>query len=103
MHIASGNKLDIKAPAGGVVKDVPIKYSNLIVVPSYGAAEGQVVSARWRGLFDGPIKAGDTPAFEGEAAYFADHVFTKTKPTLGVKVPVGTFVDGSVLLVGVLV
>ena len=103
MHISEGNKIDIIAPAGGVTKDVPVKYGSLIVVPNYGAQEGQVLSARYRGLFDGPIKAGDTPTFLGEPAYYADNEFTKTKPGAGVTVPVGVFLDGGILLTGELV
>ncbi|MEZ8095787.1 capsid cement protein [Photobacterium swingsii] len=102
MRIADGNKIDIIAPAGGVTKDVPLKHGSLIVVPNMSAPEGQVVSATYRGLFDGPIKAGDSLSFIGEPAYFADSEFTKTKPGSGVTVPVGVFVDGCVLLTGVL-
>ncbi|MFD2177859.1 capsid cement protein [Veronia pacifica] len=103
MHIAEGKKIDIVAPEGGVDKDVPIKYGALIVVPHLSVPGGTVVSARYTGLFDGPLKPGDEPAFRGEPAYFKDGEFTKTKPTESgqVKVPIGVFVDGGVLLTGV--
>lgn len=105
MRIADGNKIDLRAPAGGFTKDVPVKYGSLIVIPNYSGPEGQVVSCTYRGLFDGPIKAGDIPSFESEPAYFHNGEFTKTAPTAdgSVKVPVGVFTDGGVLLTGVLV
>ena len=103
MHIAPGNKITIIAPAGGFKKDVPVKYGSLIVVPVKNATEGQEVTAHRSGLFSGPIKAGDNPTFMGEAAYFADGAFTKTKPETGVTVAVGAFIDEGVLLTGVLV
>ncbi|MBF4349481.1 hypothetical protein EAY19_25905, partial [Vibrio anguillarum] len=54
------------------------------------------------GHFDGPIKVGDTPSFDCDAAYFEAGEFTKTKPTAegAVSQPVGVFVDGGVLLTG---
>ncbi|MCD9523730.1 hypothetical protein GLP14_12980 [Photobacterium carnosum] len=103
MRIADGLKIDLKAPVGGFEKDVPVKYGALIVVPNYSAKEGQVVSCTYRGLFDGPIKAGDSPSFIGEAAYFDSGFFTKTAPTGdgAVTVPIGLFIDNGVLLMGV--
>ncbi len=103
MRIADGSKIDLKAPVGGFVKDVPVKYGALIVIPNYSAQEGQVVSCTYRGLFDGPIKADDSPSFIGEAAYFDNGVFTKTLPTGegAVTVPIGSFIDNGVLLMGV--
>ncbi|BDR34302.1 TPA: hypothetical protein ACX6QF_000068 [Photobacterium damselae] len=102
MRIADGNKIDLTAPIGGFIKDVPAKYGSLIVVPNYSAKEGQVVSCTYRGLFDGPIKAGDSPTFTGEDAYFHDGEFTKTLPVGdgAVTVPVGVFIDNGVLLMG---
>lgn len=104
MRIADGLKIDLKAPAGGFVKDVPIKYGVLIVVPNYSAPEGQVVSCTYRGLFDGPIKPGDSLLFRGEPAYFDDGVFTKVEPTGNgaVTAPIGLFIDNGVLLTGVM-
>lgn len=103
MRIADGKSIDIVAPAGGLKKDVPVKHGALIVVPKMTVPEGAVVSAHWYGLFSGPIKDGDTPAFGGEPAYFKGGKFTKTKPTAesDVKAPVGVFIDGAVLLTGV--
>lgn len=103
MHVAEGKNIDVIAPAGGFVKDTPYKYGSLIIMPNMTVSEGVIVSARWKGLFYGAIKAGDEPAFAGEPAYFKGNEFTKTKPADAgdVKVPVGVFVDGGVLLTGV--
>lgn len=103
MHIAQGNRITIIAPTGGFTKDVPVKYGSLVVVPVQTVREGQEVTAHRSGLFSGPIKEGDNPTFLGEPAYLAEGAFTKTKPSSGVTVAVGAFVDDGVLLTGVLV
>ncbi|UIP28885.1 hypothetical protein [Photobacterium sp. TLY01] len=105
MHISEGKKIDIVAPAGGATKDIPLLYGNLVVVPNLSGTAGAVISARYTGHFDGPIKAGDTPAFLGEFAYFDEGEFTKTQPQGAGKVTasVGVFNDGGVLLTGELV
>lgn len=101
MHIADGKKITVIAPSGGFTKDVPVKYGSLIIVPVKSVPEGADVTAHVVGLFNGPIKAGDSPTFAGEPAYFEDGAFTKTKPASGVTVPIGAFVDAGVLLTGV--
>ncbi len=105
MHLCDGNKLSIAAPAGGFVKDEPCLVGALLVVPSFSAEEGVVVSCVTRGLFDGPIKAGDNPMFDCSPAYFDGVEFTKTMPTEvdAVIQPIGVFVDGGVLLTGGLI
>lgn len=102
MHLADGIKIAVVGPAGGLVKDVPIQYGQLVIVPNYTIAEGEAGTARWTGLFDGPIKEGDAPTFTGEHAFFdaADKSFTKTAPADGVTNPIGVFIDGGVLLTG---
>ncbi|WP_417883576.1 DUF2190 family protein [Vibrio rumoiensis] len=105
MHIAEGKKLCIQNLAMAVKKDLPIQYGQLVVVPNYDIAAGDKGTARWTGLFDGPIKPGDNPMFVGEAAYFdaTDNSFTKTAPADGVTIPVGVFIDEGVLLTGELI
>lgn len=105
MHLADGIKIAVIGLAGGMPKDVPIQYGQLVIVPNYTIAEGEAGTARWTGLFDGPIKDGDSPMFTGEHAFFdaADKSFTKTAPVDGVTIPVGVFIDGGVLLTGELV
>ncbi|WP_417536388.1 DUF2190 family protein [Methylophaga sp.] len=105
MHLSDGIKLTVVGPAGGIKKDVPVQYGQLVIVPNYTIAEGETGTARYTGLFDGPIKDGDAPAFAGEHAFFdaADKTFTKTAPADGVTVPVGVFIDDGVLLTGELV
>ncbi|MBD1572891.1 hypothetical protein HC725_06305 [Vibrio sp. S17_S38] len=105
MHLAEGIKIAIIGPVGGLKKDVPVQYGQLVIVPNYNLAEGEAGTARWTGLFDGPIKEGDVPTFAGEYAYFdaTDKSFTKTQPADGVKNAVGVFIDGGVLLTGEIV
>ncbi|HFQ4959208.1 TPA: capsid cement protein [Vibrio vulnificus] len=105
MRLADGLKLDMTVPANGTTKDVPVLYGSLLVVPNMTAKVGEVISAHWRGYFDGPIKEGDAPAFLGEPAYFEAGAFTKTKPTTAGEVaqPVGAFIDNGVLLTGELI
>lgn len=105
MHIAEGKKIAVIGLAGGMPKDVPIQYGQLVIVPNYTIEEGETGTARFTGLFDGPIKEGDVPAFAGEHAFFdaADKTFTKTAPADGVTIPVGVFIDGGVLLTGELI
>ncbi|NOH85529.1 hypothetical protein F0249_17170 [Vibrio sp. 03-59-1] len=102
MHQAEGKKIAVVAPAGGFVKDVPILIGALLVVPSFKAKEGEVVTCTYSGYYDGPVKVGDVPAFGCEPVYFDDGAFTKTQPTDAGKVeqPIGVFVDGGVLLTG---
>lgn len=105
MHIAEGKKIAVIGLAGGMPKDVPIQYGQLVIVPNYTIKEGEAGTARWTGLFDGPIKNGDAPAFTGEHAFFdaTDKSFTKTAPADGVTIPVGVFIDNGVLLTGELI
>ncbi len=105
MHLCDGNKISVAAPAGGFKKDTPCLVGALLVVPSFSADEGVVVSCKTRGLFDGPIKAGDNPLFDCSAVYFKGGEFTKTLPSEvdDVVQPVGVFVDGGVLLTGGLI
>lgn len=105
MHLSDGIKIAVVGPVGGLTKDVPVQYGQLVIVPNYDIAEGETGTARYAGLFDGPIKDGDAPAFAGEHAFFdaADKTFTKTAPADGVTVPVGVFIDGGVLLTGELI
>lgn len=105
MHLCDGNKLSIAAPAGGFVKDEPCLVGALLVVPSFSAEEGVAVSCMTRGLFNGPIKAGDNPVFDCSPVYFDGVEFTKTVPSeVGdVIQPIGVFVDGGVLLTGGLI
>lgn len=102
MQIAPGKKIAVVAPAAGFVKDVPSLVGALLVVPSFTAEAGNLVTCTYSGHYDGPIKEGDTPTFTCEPAYFEAGAFTKTQPTAegGVEQPVGVFVDGGVLLTG---
>lgn len=45
------------APSGGVVKDVPMKIGNLVVIPQITAAEAALFSGRTRGVFKLPKTA----------------------------------------------
>lgn len=105
MHIAEGKKITVVAPEGGLVKDVPVLYGSLIIVPHMTVSEGHRVTARYTGLFSGPVKAGDTPEYKGEPAFYEGNTFTKTKPTTNgaVSQPVGVFIDDCVLLTGELI
>lgn len=105
MHLCEGKKITVTAPEGGLVKDVPVLYGQLVIVPNYSIDEGETGTARYTGLFDGPIKEGDSPAFVGEYAYFDStaKAFTKTVPSGLITDPVGVFIDDCVLLTGVLV
>ncbi|MFV0449799.1 MAG: capsid cement protein [Vibrio sp.] len=105
MHIAEGKKIVIQNMAVAIKKDIPVQYGNLVVVPNYDLEAGETGTARWTGLFDGPIKEGDAPMFVGEHAFFdaADKSFSKTAPADGVTIPVGVFIDGGVLLTGELI
>lgn len=105
MHLANGIKIAVIGPVGGLKKDVPVQYGKLVIVPNYDLKEGQAGTARWTGLFDGPIKEGDAPTFTGEYAFFdaTSGSFTKTAPVDGVTMPIGIFIDNGVLLTGELV
>lgn len=102
MHISDGKKLTVTAAGSDLIKDVPVLHGQLLIVPSYTIKDGEVGTARYSGLFDGPIKAGDSPAFMGEPAFFdaENNSFTKTAPTVGVIDAVGVFIDNGVLLTG---
>ncbi|MBF4256892.1 hypothetical protein EAY27_13930 [Vibrio anguillarum] len=102
MRYSDGKKIAVLAPVGGVLKDIPHLVGSLVVVPTQTAKEGAMVTCHIDGHFDGPIKVGDTPSFDCDAAYFEAGEFTKTKPTAegAVSQPVGVFVDGGVLLTG---
>lgn len=102
MRLSDGKKIAVTAPTGGFEKDTPHLVSSLLVVPTQTAEAGSVVTCHIDGHFDGPIKAGDTPSFNCDAAYFDAGEFTKTVPTEvgAVSQPVGVFVDGGVLLLG---
>ncbi|MFM2477375.1 capsid cement protein [Celerinatantimonas sp. MCCC 1A17872] len=105
MKIAPGLSIDCTAPAAGFKKDQPTLHGSMVIVPNMNASEGAVVSCTWYGLYDGPIKAGDSPSFMGEPAYFDGTNFTKTQPdadTAGnITTAVGAFIDNGVLLMGV--
>ncbi|CAG9001778.1 MAG: hypothetical protein CENE_03805 [Candidatus Celerinatantimonas neptuna] len=107
MKIAQGKTIDVVAPTGGLKKDKPVVYGVLLVVPNMTVSKGQTVSCTWHGLYDGPLKVGDSLTFTGEPAYFDGSDFTKTQPddsTAGnITTPVGAFIDGGVLLTGELV
>ncbi|MFA0690621.1 hypothetical protein [Vibrio splendidus] len=105
MHLSEGKKIAVVAPSGGFTKDIPVLVGALLVVPSFTAAVGEEVTCTYSGHFDGPIKAGDNPAFNCEPAYFKGGEFTKTLPAAvgDVIQPVGVFVEGGVLLTGDLV
>lgn len=103
MRIADGYRIDVVAPDAGLKKDQPVRYGALLIVPNLTAKAGHVVSCTYRGLYDGPIKAGDAPQFVGEPAYFDGTDFTKTQPAVGagaITSAVGAFIDGGVLLFG---
>ncbi|MBU2897691.1 hypothetical protein [Vibrio hepatarius] len=102
MQIAEGKKIAVVAPAGGFVKDVPVLVGALVVVPSFKAEVGEVVTCTYKGFYDGPIKEGDSPSFGCEPAYLEAGSFTKTKPAIEgeVEQPIGVFIDGGVLLTG---
>ncbi len=102
MHTAPGKKIAVAAPAAGFVKDVPILVGALVLVPSFTADAGQVVTCTYSGYYDSPIKEGDTPVYACEPAYYESGTFTKTQPTKAGEIsqPVGVFVDGGVLLTG---
>ncbi|MGD8109377.1 hypothetical protein [Vibrio sp. TRT 17S01] len=102
MQTAPGKKIAVVAPAAGFKKDVPILVGALVVIPSFNATAGHMVTCTHAGFYDGPIKEGDAPSFACEPAYLEGEVFTKTKPTTAGEVaqPVGVFVDGGVLLTG---
>ncbi|WP_243032910.1 capsid cement protein [Vibrio cincinnatiensis] len=105
MRYSDGKKIAVIAPAGGFKKDIPCLVGSLLVVPTQTIKAGEVVTCHIDGHFDGPIKAGDTPTFKCDAAYFEAGEFTKTKPTEkdAVAQPVGVFVDGGVLLTGAVI
>lgn len=100
MRIAPGDRLDVVAPQAGFTKDQPVIHGALLIIPAQSAQEGEVVSCTYRGLFNGPIKPGDEPAYMGETAYFDGKDFTKTQPKTAPTDAVGVFVDGAVLLTG---
>lgn len=102
MRYSDGKKIAVIAPTGGFKKDIPCLVGSLLVVPMQTIKAGEVVTCHIDGHFDGPIKVGDTPSFDCDAAYFEAGEFTKTKPTAegAVSQPVGVFVDGGVLLTG---
>ncbi|MDQ2190580.1 capsid cement protein [Vibrio anguillarum] len=102
MRYSDGKKIAVIAPTGGFKKDIPCLVGSLLVVPMQTIKAGEVVTCHIDGHFDGPIKVGDTPSFDCDAAYFEAGEFTKTKPTAEgtVSQPVGVFVDGGVLLTG---
>lgn len=100
MHIAPGIKVTVTAPVGGTTKDLPFVYGKLLVIPVATSTAGQEVTAYTQGLFAGPLKAGETPAFAGEYAYFDGEFFTTTAPPTGITEPVGVFVDNAILVTG---
>lgn len=97
MKLSTGNSIPVIAPAGGLLADVPVTYGALVVVPIMDAAEGETVTANYRGYFDGPIKDGVSPV-EGEHVYLDGAVFTNAKKGA----PLGIFIDNGVLLTGAL-
>ncbi|PMJ90289.1 DUF2190 family protein [Vibrio sp. 10N.261.55.A7] len=102
MQLSKGKKIAVIAPVGGFTKDVPVLVGALLVVPHFTVQAGDAVTCSYDGFYDGPIKAGDTPAFNCEPAYFKGGEFTKTLPSSSgdIKQPIGVFVEGGVLLMG---
>ncbi|MBD1559605.1 DUF2190 family protein [Vibrio sp. S9_S30] len=93
--LANNENLTLTAPAGGVEYGKPIKIGVVLVIPAMTVGEGENFTGEVQGVFVGfPLKAGDTPNYDGEYAYFdsGTNEFTVTKSTVGDDNPIGAFI-----------
>jgi predicted RecA/RadA family phage recombinase len=68
-YVQSGDVIEFTAPGGGVVVDVPLLISSLVVIPMTTAAAGARFNGAVKGVFVQPKTAG-AAWVEGQVLYF---------------------------------